>query len=188
MSNKARTRAEFIKKATLLHLVVVECPRCKTLYGVPKFLPRKMRTSCCNSQARRIVSNEHVPTGGLKAPLSISKEQNKNERSRTEKEAEKWAAWMIKRLDRADSLALHSKGEKSKREKEWWEKMAGETIKQLNRNDLLALLGKRSALPSRRPESGIDYFWFSFCPDIENLGQFISHTMTSWQNIRTGLT
>ena len=158
MSNKARTRAEFIKKATLLHLVVVECPRCKTLYGVPKFLPRKMRTSCCNSQARRIVSNEHVPTGGLKAPLSISKEQNKNERSRTEKEAEKWAAWMIKRLDRADSLALHSKGEKSKREKEWWEKMAGETIKQLNRNDLLSLLGKRSALPSRRSKSSIDYF------------------------------
>jgi hypothetical protein len=158
MSDKARIRVEFIKRATLLHLVVVECPRCKTLYGIPKFLPRKMRTKCCNSQARQIASNKHVQTGRLKAPLSISKEQNKNERSRMEKEAEKWAAWMIKRLDRVDSLALHSKGKKSKREKEWWEKMAGETTKQLNRNDLLALLGKRGALPSRRQKSGIDYF------------------------------
>lgn len=158
MSGKAGTRAEFIEKATLLHLVVVECPRCKTLYGVLEFLLGKVRSGCCNSKPRRIASNDHAQTGGLKEPLSISKESNENERSRAEKEAEKWAAWMIKRLDRADSLPLRSQGEKSKREKEWWDKMAEDTIKQLNRNDLLSLLGKRSALPSRRSKSSIDYF------------------------------
>jgi hypothetical protein len=96
MSDKARTRAEFIEKATLLHLVVVECPRCKTLYGVPEFLLGKVRSSCCNSKPRRIASNDHAQTGGLKEPVSISKEPNENERSRAEKEAEKWAASILR--------------------------------------------------------------------------------------------
>jgi hypothetical protein len=155
--NEEKSRAEFIEKALSLHLVAVECPKCKRLYGVPKFLLGKARSRCCRARPKRIMPGR-AQTGGLKGPVSISKKPDVDERSKTEAEAAKWAAWILARLDRAKQRESRGQEEKPRKVKDWVDNIAEDTMKQLNRNDLLSLLGKRKALPSRRPKSEIDYF------------------------------
>jgi hypothetical protein len=96
----SKEKAEFIKKANRLHLVAVECPKCKTLYGVPAFLLGKARSRCCRARPKRIVPRR-AQTGGLKKAVSISKKPDADERLKAEAEATKWASWLIARLDRA---------------------------------------------------------------------------------------
>lgn len=157
MTSEAKIRAEFVEKVAHLNLVAVECPKCRMFYGVPEFLLGHARSSCCNAPPRRIDPITHAQTSELKESLSISKKPDEDERSKAEKEATKWAAWILERLDIASSRASDGQDEKPKT-KGWWDNMADDTMKQLNRNDLLSLMGKSKVLPSRRLKSDIDYF------------------------------
>jgi phage FluMu protein Com len=70
MGNEVKAKVDFMEQARSLGYVVVECPRCKMLYAVPKSFPRNARTPCCKLRARQITSDEYPQTRVSKEPKS----------------------------------------------------------------------------------------------------------------------